>query len=67
MLKKNLFFLLLLLLAAKISAQILYPAQQQPGKAKLEAHEDYFSLSNDLFTADFFVINNKYVLSVQIV
>lgn len=59
MLKKNLFFLLLFLIAAKISAQILYPAQQQPGKAKLEAHEDYFSLSNDLFTADFFVINNQ--------
>ena len=51
--------MLLLLIAAKISAQILYPAQQQPGKANIEAHEDYFSLSNDLFTADFFVINNQ--------
>lgn len=60
MLKKNLFFLLLLLLAAKISAQILYPAQQQPGKAKIEANENLFTLSNNLFAADFLVDDNQF-------
>lgn len=59
MLKKVLLFLLLFSFIVEISAQVRYPARQQPGVAKMEAHENRWRLSNDLFTADFALVDNQ--------
>lgn len=60
MLKKIVLLLLLVPFIIELSAQILYPAQQQPGKAKIEANENLFTLSNNLFAADFLVDDNQF-------
>lgn len=60
MLKKIVLLLLLVPFIIELSAQILYPAQQQPGKAKIEANENLFTLSNKLFAADFLVDDNQF-------
>lgn len=60
MLKKIVLLLLLVPFIIELSAQILYPDQQQPGKAKIEANENLFTLSNNLFAADFLVDDNQF-------
>ena len=58
--KQTLSFLIVLVLALRVSAQkVIFPQLQQAGKATSSVCGETYTLSNDLFTASFILNNGK--------